>query len=175
MPQATTNRAAWVVLVTIGLILLIAALIVPPKSKTPPPPPPPPADARAVVLPADGVTRTVVIPRCGSTSKTALGYVRFQVTGARSVLVPDCSAPANPAPGAPQQAAAFLLPVGANRLIDRSVGLGIRQQVLVPANSKATTVVVPACAKGTTVRPNAKHQDVILSPASGPAATAPAC
>lgn len=176
MPQATRNRAGWITLITVGLLLLIGGLAVPKKSKTPPPPPPPPADSRALVLPKDGIQRTVVVPACGATSASAPGYVRFVVGGdGRAVLVPDCSAKANPQTGAPQQASAFVLPVGANVLVDRPASVGVRQQVLVPANSKAHTVVVPACAAGTTVRPNAKRQDTILSPASGSSATAPAC
>jgi hypothetical protein len=176
VPQAATNRAAWVVIFGLALILIIAAIAVPPKTPPPPTPPPPPADARGIVLPADGVTRTVIVPACGSTSPTDPGYVRFQVGGGttRAVLLPDCAPQANPAPGASQQVSAFVLPVGANVLIDRPAGVGLRQQVLVPNRAKARTIIVPACARGTTVRPNAKRQDVILSTATV-SASAPAC
>jgi hypothetical protein len=176
MPEATSNRAGWAVIIGLALVLALVAIAYPKKKPPPPTPPPPPADARGIVLPADGVTRTVVVPACGSTSPNGAGSVRFQVGGGttRAVLLPDCSAPANPAPGAPQQVAAFILPVGADQLIDRYAGVGLRERVLVPAKAKARTIVVPACARGTTVRPNAKRQDVILSTAST-SASAPAC
>jgi hypothetical protein len=174
VPQAASNRAAWVVIFGLALILIIAAIAVPPKTPPPPTPPPPPADARAIVLPDDGVARTVVVPACGSTSPSDPGYVRFQLSGARGVLIPDCAPPANPAPGAPTESSAFVLPVGADVLVDQAAGVGVRQRVQVPARAKARTVIVPACARGTTVRPNAKRQDVILSTATV-SATAPAC
>jgi hypothetical protein len=176
VPQAASNRAAWVVIFGLALLLTIAAIAVPPKKPAPPTPPPPPADARGIVLPADHIARTVVVPACGSTTPADPGYVRFDVSGetTRAVLLPDCSPEANPAPGASQQVSAFVLPVGADRLIDRYAGVGLRQQVLVPPNAQARTVIVPACVRGTTVRPNAKRQDVILSTATS-SATAPAC
>jgi hypothetical protein len=175
MPQTRTNRTVWIVLAVIVLIMLIGGLAVPKKKKASAAPPPPPADARALVLPNDNTVRTVIVPACGSTSPTRPGYLRFQLGNARSVLIPDCTPPGHTNATAPAAASAFVLPVGASRLIDRQVGVGVRQQVLVPANTKATTLVIPACAAGTTVKPKAKKQDVILSPASSTTATAPAC
>lgn len=153
-------------------------------------PMPPPANARGVLLPADGVPRTVVVPSCGTPASIASqtgpsgsgpGVVRLQLSGssgARALLVPDCTKPKGgaPAPGAPPPSAAFLLPVGTTQLQDSSAQLSSRSQVLVPAGSRAKTVVVPACVTGGQAPPGAKHQDVVLSPKQGSdSATAPSC
>jgi len=153
-------------------------------------PMPPPANARGVLLPADGVPRTVVVPSCGTPASIASqtgpsgsssGVVRLRLSGsagARALLVPDCTRPSGgaPPPGAPPPSAAFLLPVGTTQLQDSSAQLSSRSQVIVPAGSRAKTVVVPACVTGGQPPAGAKHQDVVLSPAQGSdSATAPSC
>ncbi len=153
-------------------------------------PTPPPANARGVLLPGDGTQRTVVVPSCGTPASIASqtapggsgsGVVTLQLggsAGARALLVPDCTKPSGgaPPPGSPPPSAAFVLPVGTTQLQDSSVQVASRSQVIVPAGSRAKTVVVPACVTGGQAPAGAKHQDVVLSPKQGSdSATAPSC
>lgn len=168
-------RTPLLVIAGVAFVLLVGGLVAPKKSKAPPVPPPPPADARAIVLSGDGTTRTIVIPTCGETTPGPDGNVRFSLSGTRTVLVPDCAAPTSPPSSAPKQSSALVLPVGADKLVDAALLVGTRQQVLVPAGSKARTIVVPPCIHGRAPGGPAKHQDVIISPAGATTATAPAC
>jgi len=154
-------------------------------------PMPPPTNARGVLLPADGVDRTVIVPSCGTPASVASqtarggssgeGVVTLRLggsSGMRAILVPDCMKPSGgaPPPGAPPPSAAFVLPVGTTQLQDSSAQVGSRSQVIVPAGSRAKTVVVPACVTGGQAPAAAKKQDVVLSPKRGAdSATAPSC
>lgn len=167
------NRVAWGVLGGLVLVMLIAGIAYPKKKPPSPVPPPPPADARGVVLNAGGTARTIVVPACGSTSAASAGAVRFQVSGTRTILIPDCQGTVAQGSDAAHRPSALVLPIGATKLIDRQLQVGIRSQVLVPAGSTARTLVIPACLAGKATK--AKHQDVILSKSSGTTAAAPAC
>ncbi|HEY2637262.1 MAG TPA: hypothetical protein VGI54_07740 [Solirubrobacteraceae bacterium] len=167
------NRVAWSVLGGLILVMLIAGIAYPKKKPPSPIPPPPPADARGIVLTADHTARTIVVPACGSTSAASAGAVRFEVSGTRTILIPDCQGTVATGSDTGHRPSVLVLPEGATKLIDRQLQVGVRSQVLVPAGSTARTLVVPACVAGRATK--AKHQDVILSKSSGTTATAPAC
>jgi len=174
-----TNRAVWIVLAALVLIFVVGGIVYPKKKTTNVN-----AGMRAVVLPTNDAARTVLVGPCGTganvsaTSPSALigttGTVAFalpQGSGTRVVLIPRCSAaktnlpsgafvlePGTPIPSVakgPSTAAAA--PGSANA------------QVLVPAGSSVTTVVVTPCDGHSPV----PAQTVLGG--SGSAASAPTC
>src|SRR5436305_192855 len=119
---------------------------------------------RAVIVPTADRARTVVVPPCATgiavTARTAgsqaltTGSTRVTVphgTGTRVVVVPRCPARS----GGTLPSAAFVLGEGAkvpakeDKAARNPVVQDLRSEVVLPASSAATTIVVPACsAKG---------------------------
>jgi hypothetical protein len=149
--------------------------------------------SRAVVLPAGDRQRAVVVPPCSPrtviTAENAA--TQLQVPGAvgvaipkgappRTIVIPRCSAKVAPSPGSANvPSGAFVLGPG-KTVSDVSkvpkggdpVAFGITQQLTVPTNSPAVTVVAAPCqGKAKTER------TTVLKPAggSGGVAIAPEC
>jgi hypothetical protein len=147
--------------------------------------------SRAVVLPAGDRPRAVVVPPCSPptviTPKNASAQI--QVPGAvavaipkgapaRTIVIPRCSAVAAPSPGAANiPSGAFVL--GPDETVhDVStvpkggdpVAYGITQQLTLPTNSPAVTVVAAPCqgkaqaTKTTVLKPAAGSGGVAIAP-----------
>jgi len=180
------NKTPLVVIGVLAVLLLVVGVATSSSSEeeAAAPPPPAPVNARAVLVASDDAERTVVVLPC-SASQTARDIqvagavadsIRLTIpqgSGSRAVLVPDCRAPDKPT-------AAFVLPEGQDKAIDRKLALNAQSQIIVPSGSPARTIVVPSCG-GTEggegpVTPSEQGADVVLSPAEGDdSATAPAC
>src|SRR3954451_3713476 len=140
---------------------------------------------RAVVVPTADRPRTVLMPPCATgvavTAENAeqqlstTGSTRVMVpqgTGTRVVVVPRCPARS----GGTLPSAAFVLGEGAkvpakeDKAARNSAVQDLRSEVIVPASSTATMIVVPACsAKGD------KGSNVVLDGTTGSTAVAPPC
>jgi hypothetical protein len=140
---------------------------------------------RAVIVPTADRSRTVVVPPCATgvavTAQNAerqasiTGSTRVTVpqgTGTRVVVVARCPARS----GGSLPSAAFVLgegakvPAKADKAARNPVVQDLRSEVVVPASSTATTIVVPACSAKAD-----KGNSVVLNSASGPTAVAPPC
>jgi hypothetical protein len=138
---------------------------------------------RAVIVPTADRSRTVVVPPCATgiavTAQNAdrqasiTGSTRVTVpqgTGTRVVVVARC--PARSAGSLPS--AAFVLgegakvPAKADKAARNPAVQDLRSEVLVPASSTASTIVVPACSAKAD-----KGNNIVL--AGGPTAVAPPC
>lgn len=184
------------VYVTIGVlfVLLLLGGAAGSKPKPKPPAPKPLDNARAVLLAGgDGVTRTLVVPPCnapvGSTERdVAAGRpppnaVILELPAGsepRAVLVPDClEASAGVTASGSLPAAAFVLPIGTRAAANPTLQVGAQTQIIVPAGSRAHTIIVPPCSGAASSQPvpnQRGRQDVVLSPNAGTdRATAPDC
>lgn len=150
-----TNRAVWIVLAALVLVFVVGGIVYPKKKTSNVN-----AGARAVILPTNDAARTVLVGPCGTganvtaTSPSALsattGTVAFELpqgSGTRVVLVPHCPAAATNLPSA-----AFVLKAGtpipstAKGPSTAAAAPGsANAQLLVPAGSSVTTVVVTPC------------------------------
>ena len=149
--------------------------------------------SRAVVLPAGDRARTVIVTPCSPPTVVNAANAREQlaVPGAvavtipegaptRTVVIPRCPARAAPSPGGLNvPSAAFVLGPG-KQVFDASdvpkggdpVAYGIKEQVTLPPNSPATTVVAAPCQNKAKA-----EKTTLLKPAggSGGVAIAPEC
>lgn len=192
------NRTLFVIMAAIAAIFIIAGLAIG-KKKTSSEPPLPPGNARALVLPTDDDSRTVVIAPCGTdpedTARDARedqptpNTIRFEFPrggGDRALLVPDCSPKAGVSgsvSGVP--AAAFILPVGTRENRLQVPPLRAESQLLVPQEGQAKTIVVSPCTgqlggeagKPAPSREGGANQDAVLEPEEGQGdlVTAPLC
>lgn len=140
---------------------------------------------RAVIVPTADRARTVVVPPCATgiavTAQNAdrqastTGSTRVTVpqgTGTRVVVVARCPARS----GGSLPSAAFVLGEGAkvpakgDKAARNPVVQDLRSEVIVPASSTASTIVVPACAAKAD-----KGNNVVLGGSGGPTAVAPPC
>jgi hypothetical protein len=182
------NRTVFIIMVVVALIFLIGGLMVGKKEPSTEPPLPP-ANARALVVPTDDASRTVVVAPCGTDAadtarkqraeKAVPNTVRFEFprgSGDRAVLVPDCSPQAGvsgSSSGIPS--AAFVLPVGTRENSLQVPPLRAESQLLVPKGGKAKTIVLGPCSglqggeagKPVPAKAGGQSQDAVLEPEAG--------
>lgn len=183
------NRTLVAIIVGLALLFIIGGLVVGKKQKKSGEPPLPPGNARALVVPTDGASRTVIVAPCGTdveeTARDARqgestpNTVRFAFPrggGDRAVLVPDCSPKAGVSGGVSGlPAAAFILPVGTRENRLQVPPLRAESQLLVPKKGKAKTIVLAPCTgqlggeagKPAPSREGGTNQDAVLEPEQG--------
>ena len=181
------NRTAVFVIAALAVILLIAGVAGGGKKKSKPTSFLQGGNFRAVVVPTDR-PRTVVVTPCDAPSPradegalTTPGVITVrlaQLPGSkRTVLVPRCLAPKGTALNgtANLPSAAFVLKPGEQPTIQpKPATTGVQSQVLVPTDSKASTIIVPPCRAGT--KPiGGTAREVVLAPKATGMAVAPAC
>jgi hypothetical protein len=159
----------------------------------------PPPNARAVLVATEDAERMVVVAPCNTdaelTERDAArdeptpGAVRLELprgSGSRAILVPHCNPTtrAMTASGEQLPSALFVLPAGTRTPTLKTPPLRADAQVIVPARSRARTIVVPACtgrqppgSDNPKAPPEGKDKDVVLETGSGSSrtATAPPC
>jgi hypothetical protein len=159
------NKLPWIVGAALVVLLAAGAIVIGGKKKESEIPPPPPESGRAVVVPAN-VTRTVVVPPCGTPiqqtvtsaekNQSVPGATVFELpkgNDVRTLLVPHCK----PKTGATTlqgvlPSAAFVIPGNArtfegNRGRLEAFGVVAESQLLLTEGSRVATLVVPACTK----------------------------
>jgi len=193
------NKTLFVIMAVVAALFIIVGLAVGKKKEEAMEPKPLPGNARALVLPTDDDSRTVVIAPCGTDpedsardareDRSTPNTVRLQFPrggGDRALLVPDCSPQAGASgstSGLP--AAAFVLPVGTRENRLEVPPLRAESQLVVPQEGAAKTIVVSPCTGqlgGEAGRPapsreGGANQDAVLEPEEGQGdlVTAPIC
>ena len=184
------NRTPAIIIGSLIVFLLIIGVIAKKDKKAKKAEP----GTRAVLVSTADRARTVVVPPCGTgeqiTTRSAEGQLRTlgatavglaKGRGVRAVLVPSCPA-TNAAPSTPSASlpsAAFVLKIGAGVTASNTAKPGAAkstlapQEIIVPAGSRARTIVVPPCAKKQ--EPKGSRQVVLAPKGSSSTALAPAC
>jgi hypothetical protein len=183
------NRTVLWVICGIIVVFVLGGVVIgkksePKKSTTPP------DSARAVVVPTDDVSRTVVVSPCNTPASETVAdaesgrptpdSVRFELpqgSGARAVLIPHCNAKTGAATASGDlPAAAFVLPVGTKVPSYKANSVGAQLQVLLPTETEVRTVVVPPCS-GKQTTPRRVQEDALVEPTEpgSKVATAPPC
>jgi hypothetical protein len=173
----------------VGLVVVLGGVAIAMKKKTTQPKQ---EASRLIRVPTER-TREVIVPPCGTGTNVAAtrpdvlaktpGTIAFRLqkdNGDRLVLVPRCRASQGSAPseGVNLPSAAFVLPIGALVTAGRggSAQAGtekVESQLVVPANSQITTIVVPRCLEtAKEAEKNATGRSLILNAVRGQPAVA---
>jgi hypothetical protein len=181
------NRTVVYVIGVLAVVLAIAGIVGESKKKPPPTSFLQGGSFRAVVVPTDR-PRTVIVTPCNAPAPTTgqgaldtpgVTTVRLvaNAAGRRTLLVPRCGALKGTATNgtANLPSAAFVLKPGEQPTVQpKAASAGVLSQVLVPDNSRASTIVVPPCTAGTKP-PGGTERQVVVQPGATGTAVAPAC